>query len=222
MCTRSLQAPRFSTNCSVSTSCLVLLFLLPLSDLRFPYTGGGIETRSITEAFGEFRTGKTQVCHVSALWETRVTPNSFFFSLFISSVTPLPSPHNFLVSKEAVMARFSTLTPKEHSLRNSLSLSPCISPSSTHTLAHLISQRPERIVPIAERFELDPDQVLDNIVYARAYTSEHQTALLQQVPAKMAETQFRMLVESCTSPLSVTTIFTPLSHDSLGSTAADC
>jgi RecA/RadA recombinase len=25
--------------------------------------GGGIETMSITEAFGEFRTGKTQLCH---------------------------------------------------------------------------------------------------------------------------------------------------------------
>ena len=25
--------------------------------------GGGIETQSITEAFGEFRTGKTQLCH---------------------------------------------------------------------------------------------------------------------------------------------------------------
>ena len=25
--------------------------------------GGGIETGSITEMFGEFRTGKTQICH---------------------------------------------------------------------------------------------------------------------------------------------------------------
>jgi meiotic recombination protein DMC1 len=25
--------------------------------------GGGIETMSITEVFGEFRTGKTQLCH---------------------------------------------------------------------------------------------------------------------------------------------------------------
>lgn len=25
--------------------------------------GGGIETKSITEAFGEFRCGKTQLCH---------------------------------------------------------------------------------------------------------------------------------------------------------------
>lgn len=28
--------------------------------------GGGIETGSITEIFGEFRTGKTQICHTLA------------------------------------------------------------------------------------------------------------------------------------------------------------
>ncbi len=32
--------------------------------------------------------------------------------------------------------------------------------------------RPERIVPIAKRFGLDPDQVLENIAFARAYNSE--------------------------------------------------
>ena len=30
--------------------------------------------------------------------------------------------------------------------------------------------RPERIVEIAERFDLDANCVLDNIAYARAYT----------------------------------------------------
>lgn len=29
--------------------------------------GGGIETGSITEIFGEFRTGKTQLCHMLAV-----------------------------------------------------------------------------------------------------------------------------------------------------------
>jgi DNA repair protein RAD51 len=29
--------------------------------------GGGIETGSITEIFGEFRTGKTQICHMLAV-----------------------------------------------------------------------------------------------------------------------------------------------------------
>lgn len=34
--------------------------------------------------------------------------------------------------------------------------------------------RPERIKAIAERFGLDPADVLENIIVARAYTSEHQ------------------------------------------------
>jgi meiotic recombination protein DMC1 len=34
---------------------------LPLHLLKFP--GGGVESMSITEAFGEFRTGKTQLAH---------------------------------------------------------------------------------------------------------------------------------------------------------------
>lgn len=29
--------------------------------------GGGIETGSVTEVFGEFRTGKTQLCHTLAV-----------------------------------------------------------------------------------------------------------------------------------------------------------
>ena len=34
--------------------------------------------------------------------------------------------------------------------------------------------RPDRIIPIAERFGVDPAAVLDNIVVARVYTHEHQ------------------------------------------------
>jgi len=45
--------------------------------------------------------------------------------------------------------------------------------------------RPERIVDVAERFEVGADQVLENITYARAYTSEHQMDLLVYVGAKM-------------------------------------
>lgn len=39
--------------------------------------------------------------------------------------------------------------------------------------------RPERLVPIAKRFDLDPQKVLDNVAYARAHNSEHQNKLLQ-------------------------------------------
>lgn len=38
--------------------------------------------------------------------------------------------------------------------------------------------RPERIVPIAQRFGLDSDAVLNNIAVARAYTHESQIGAL--------------------------------------------
>ncbi|KAM0877490.1 hypothetical protein ACQ4PT_035451 [Festuca glaucescens] len=54
--------------------------------------------------------------------------------------------------------------------------------------------RPERIVPIAERFGMDANAVLDNIIYARAYTYEHQYNLLLGLATKMAEEPFRLLI----------------------------
>ncbi|PVH33590.1 hypothetical protein PAHAL_8G027700 [Panicum hallii] len=54
--------------------------------------------------------------------------------------------------------------------------------------------RPERIVPIAERFGMDANTVLDNIIYARAYTYEHQYNLLLGLAAKMAEEPFRLMI----------------------------
>ncbi|KAA0049326.1 meiotic recombination protein DMC1-like protein [Cucumis melo var. makuwa] len=54
--------------------------------------------------------------------------------------------------------------------------------------------RPDRIVPIAERFGMDPGAVLDNIIYARAYTYEHQHNLLLGLAAKMSEEPFKLLI----------------------------
>jgi len=54
--------------------------------------------------------------------------------------------------------------------------------------------RPERIGPIAERYGLDKDATLDNIIYARAFTHEHQMELIIEVAAKMVEDHFRLLI----------------------------
>jgi meiotic recombination protein DMC1 len=54
--------------------------------------------------------------------------------------------------------------------------------------------RPERIRPIAERFGLDPEATLENILIARAYTHEHQAHLIASVAAKMAEDQYSLIV----------------------------
>ena len=47
--------------------------------------------------------------------------------------------------------------------------------------------RPERIRSIAERFNLDFEQVLENIVVSRAYTTEMMGSLLVQLCALMLE-----------------------------------
>eukprot|EP01023_Acetabularia_acetabulum_P063660 TRINITY_DN802_c0_g1_i4.p3 TRINITY_DN802_c0_g1~~TRINITY_DN802_c0_g1_i4.p3 ORF type:complete len:371 (-),score=70.67 TRINITY_DN802_c0_g1_i4:915-2027(-) len=117
--------------------------------------GGGIETKAITEIFGEFRTGKTQLCH----------------TLCVTSQLPIELGGG--AGKVAFIDCEGTF-------------------------------RPERIRPIAERFGLDSDAVLNNIVMARAYTYEHQFELLIAIAAKMVEEPFRLLImDSITTNLRV-------------------
>lgn len=56
--------------------------------------------------------------------------------------------------------------------------------------------RPERLRTIADRFNLDQTAVLENVLYARAYTSEHQYELLDYVAAKFHEEAgvFKLLI----------------------------
>ncbi|KAG4998315.1 hypothetical protein JHK84_029343 [Glycine max] len=97
--------------------------------------GGGVETSAITEAFGEFRSGKTQLAH----------------TLCVS--TQLPTNMRGGNGKVAYIDTEGTF-------------------------------RPDRIVPIAERFGMDPGAVLDN----------HQYNLLLGLAAKMSEEPFRLLI----------------------------
>lgn len=54
--------------------------------------------------------------------------------------------------------------------------------------------RPERIKAIAERFGLNPEDVLDNIIVARAYTSEHQSKMVTEAASHFICSPFRMLI----------------------------
>lgn len=57
---------------------------------------------------------------------------------------------------------------------------------------------------IAERFELSPDAVLDNIVYARAHSVDALNTLLLQAAALMLESPFALLiVDSIMAPFRV-------------------
>src|SRR5690606_30874592 len=101
---------------------------------------GGIETGSITEMFGEFRTGKTQLCHTLAV------------------TCQLP------VSQGGGEGK-------------------CLYIDTEGTF------RSERLVAIAQRYGLNPEEVLDNVAYARAYNTDHQMALLVQASAMMVESR---------------------------------
>lgn len=94
--------------------------------------GGGIETRGITEFFGEFRTGKTQICHQ------------------LSVTVQLPEERGGLNGDAVYIDTEGTF-------------------------------RPERLVQIATRLELEPREVLKRVVYARAYNSDHQLYLSQNI-----------------------------------------
>ncbi|VWU48591.1 meiotic recombination protein DMC1, putative, partial [Hepatocystis sp. ex Piliocolobus tephrosceles] len=54
--------------------------------------------------------------------------------------------------------------------------------------------RPEKICKIAERFGINGEDVLNNILYARAFTHEHLYQLLAIAAAKMCEEPFALLV----------------------------
>lgn len=112
---------------------------------------GGIETGSITELFGEFRTGKTQLCHQLAV------------------TCQLPIDMGGGEGKALYIDSEGTF-------------------------------RPERLLAIAERYGLSGSDVLDNVAYARAYNTDHQTQLLLQASAMMTDTRYALIIiDSATS-----------------------
>ncbi|EAA17631.1 DNA repair protein rhp51 [Plasmodium yoelii yoelii] len=101
--------------------------------------GGGFESMSITELFGENRCGKTQVCHTLAV------------------TAQLPKSMQGGNGKVCYIDTEGTF-------------------------------RPEKICKIAQRFGLNSEDVLDNILYARAFTHEHLYQLLATSAAKVVHT----------------------------------
>ncbi len=54
--------------------------------------------------------------------------------------------------------------------------------------------RPERLLAVAERYGLTGSEVLENVVCARAYNTDHQFQLLIQASSIMAESRYTLLV----------------------------
>jgi DNA repair protein RadA len=107
--------------------------------------GGGFETQSIVELFGEFGSSKTQIAHQLCV------------------TVQLPKEKGGL-NKQAFF----------------------IDTENTF--------RPERIIQMAEAYDLDPDKILENIHVARAYNSSHQMLLVEKVNELSREIPASLLV----------------------------
>lgn len=107
--------------------------------------GGGMETQSIIELFGEFGSSKTQIAHQLCV------------------TVQLPKEQGGLDSHAYFIDTENTF-------------------------------RPERIIQMAEAYELDPDEVLSKIHVARAYNSNHQMLLVEKVKELSKEQPAKLLV----------------------------
>jgi len=107
--------------------------------------GGGFETQSITELFGEFGSAKTQIAH----------------QLCVTIQLPVDqgglNSHAFFIDTENTF-------------------------------------RPERIIQMAEAYEMDPDETLEKIHVARAYNSSHQMLLVEKVKELSQEIPATLLI----------------------------
>ncbi len=107
--------------------------------------GGGVETQSITEIYGPYGSGKTQLAHQMAV------------------TVQLPP-------EKGGLGRAALFIDTEGTFR------------------------PERIVQIAERFGLDPEETLKRILYARAFTSDHQMLVTERAEPYIKEKNIGIII----------------------------
>lgn len=107
--------------------------------------GGGVETQIITEFYGEYGSGKTQICH----------------QLCVN--VQLPKDRGGLEGSAVYVDCEGTF-------------------------------RPERIVSMSRALGLDPQRTLKSIIVARAYNSDHQMLIVDQVKDMISEKNVKLLV----------------------------
>lgn len=131
----------------------------------------------ITEVFGEWRTGKTQLCHTLCVTTQIGGENGGARrgggGSAVAAAGAACAAHDLPLCCCPALPALNTLTPP--ALRP-LPFPPAPTPGAGK-VAYIDTEggfRPERIRPIAERYGLDADAVLDNVLYARAHTYEQQ------------------------------------------------
>ncbi|MEM2994966.1 MAG: DNA repair and recombination protein RadA [Candidatus Bathyarchaeia archaeon] len=106
---------------------------------------GGLETQTITEFYGEYGSGKSQICHQLCV---------------------------------------NVQLPPEKGGLNGAAL--YIDTENTF--------RTERIVQMARHLGLDPEQIVKNIIYAEAYTSDHQMFLLDNADDVIKQNNVKLII----------------------------
>jgi DNA repair protein RadA len=113
--------------------------------------GGGIESQSITEFYGEYGSGKSQICH----------------QLCVNAQLP---------SEQGGLGGAALYIDSENTFRT------------------------ERIFQMAKNVGLIPEEAIKNIIFAEAYTSDHQMFLLENADKVIKENRVRLIiVDSLTS-----------------------
>jgi DNA repair protein RadA len=113
--------------------------------------GGGIESQSITEFYGEYGSGKSQICH----------------QLCVNVQLP---------PEEGGLGGAALYIDTENTFRT------------------------ERIFQMAQNLGLDPKEAIKKIIFAEAYTSDHQMFLLENADKVIKENGVRLIiVDSLTS-----------------------
>ncbi len=107
--------------------------------------GGGVETKTITEFFGEFGSGKTNICHQ------------------LSVNVQLPKEKGGLEGKALYIDTEGTF-------------------------------RWERIEAMARGLGLDPDKVMENIIWARALSTDHQMAIVKEAMELIPKENIKLVV----------------------------
>ena len=106
---------------------------------------GGLETQTITEFYGEFGSGKSQMCH----------------QLCVN--VQLPPERGGLEGTALYLDTENTF-------------------------------RLERIVQMAKHLSLDPEKVAKNIIYAEAFTSDHQMFLLENADEVIKANNVKLII----------------------------
>ncbi|CAK9783015.1 unnamed protein product [Cutaneotrichosporon oleaginosum] len=137
--------PAFASAADISERRASVVFISTGSKAVDSMLGGGIATQSITEVYGEFRTGKTQLCHTLCV------------------TTQLPEDQGGASGRVAYIDTEGTF-------------------------------RPDRVRSVADRFGVDSQMALENILCARAWSSEQQCELLLELAIRFVDDRSYKLI----------------------------